>query len=98
VDLGLGLATFFGRNWARLLLMTGSVIAIVGAFVATAQGGPQPTLGAGLPAVALSILTLLALSSHRARDYATRNRARPPGLRPGAQASAPAASRPAAEG
>ena len=78
LDLGLGLATFYGRNWARLLLMLGSVLAIVTAFVATARGGPQPTLGAGLPEVALSILTLLALSSHRARDWATRDRARPP--------------------
>jgi len=78
LDLGLGLATFFGRNWARLLLLLDSVVAIVGAFVATARGGAQPTLGAGLPAVALSILTLLALTSHRARDYATRDRTRPP--------------------
>jgi len=78
LDLGLGLATFFGRNWARLLLLLDSVVAIVAAFVATARGGEQPTLGAGLPAVALSILTLLALTSHRARDYATRDRTRPP--------------------
>ena len=34
------------------------------------------TLGAGLPAVALGILVLLALTSHRSRDYATRAKAR----------------------
>jgi hypothetical protein len=75
LDVGLGLATFRGRNWARILLMLFSVVEIVGAFVAEASGGPRPTLGAGLPAVALGILVLLALTSHRSRDYATRGRA-----------------------
>ncbi len=74
VDLALGLATFFGRNWSRVVLMLASAAAIVVAFVATLQGGPEPTLGAGLPAIALSILVLLALTSHRARDYAIRGR------------------------
>ena len=78
VDVGLGLGTFFGRNWARVLLMLISVVAIAGAFVAAVTGGPRPTLGAGLPEVSLSILVLLALTSHRARDYATRPRAPPP--------------------
>jgi hypothetical protein len=75
LDLGLGLATFLGRDWARLALLLTSTAAILTAFVATARGGPTPTLGAGLPSVALSILTLLALTSHRARDYAQRGRA-----------------------
>jgi LssY-like putative type I secretion system component LssY len=75
LDVGLGLATFRGRNWARILLMLFSVVEIVGAFVAEAAGGPRPTLGAGLPAVALGILVLLALTSHRSRDYATRGKA-----------------------
>jgi hypothetical protein len=57
--------------------MLGSTIAIGIAFVATVQGGPEPTLGAGLPAVALSILALLALTSQRAREYATRGQAAP---------------------
>ena len=74
LDVGLGLATFFGRNWARLVLMLLSATAVVVAFVGTTSGGPPPTLGAGLPALALSILVLLALSSHRSRQYATRQR------------------------
>lgn len=77
VDIALGLAIFFGSNVARVVLMLESVVAIVIAFVATVDGGPEPTIGAGLPAIALSILALLALTSHRARDYATRDRAAP---------------------
>jgi hypothetical protein len=77
VDIALGLAVFFGSNVARLVLMLDSAVAIVIAFVATLGGGPEPTIGAGLPAIALSILALLALTSHRARDYATRDRAAP---------------------
>lgn len=69
-DLVLGGATYAGRNWARLVLMLSGVTAIVVAFVATTMGEPRPTLGAGLPALALSILALLALTSQRARDYA----------------------------
>ena len=76
MDLGLGTATLRGRNWARIVLMLFSVVQIVGAFVAQASGGPRLTLGAGLPAVALGILVLLALTSHRSRDYATRAKAR----------------------
>jgi hypothetical protein len=72
VDIGLGLATYFGRNWARVLLMLSCVSTILVAFVATAQGGPRPTLGSGLPVVSLGILVLLALTSSRARDFAAR--------------------------
>jgi hypothetical protein len=72
VDVGLGLATLHGRDWARVVLMLSCVGTIVGAFVAEASGGSRPTLGAGLPVVALGILVLFALTSHRARDYASR--------------------------
>ena len=75
MDVSLGTATFRGRNWARIVLMLFSVFQIVGAFAAQASGGPRLTLGAGLPAVALGILVLLALTSHRSRDYATRPKA-----------------------
>ena len=75
VDIGLGVATFRGRNWARILLMLSSAVQIIGAFAAQVSGGPRLTLGAGLPAVALGILVLLALTSHRSRDYAERRRA-----------------------
>lgn len=71
VDLGLGMATFHGRNWGRLLLMLDCSATILVAFVATREG-PLPTLGSGLPHVALGILVLLALTSPRARRYATR--------------------------
>lgn len=74
LDLGLGLATYFGRNWARVLLMLNSATTILVAFVATAGGGPRPTLGSGLPHVGLGILVLLALTSPGARQFATRRR------------------------
>jgi hypothetical protein len=73
-DMVLGAAAYVGRNWARLLLMLSCVSAIVLAFLATTMGEPRPTLGAGLPALALSILALLALTSQRARDYAAAGR------------------------
>ena len=74
LDLGLGTATFFGHNWARVLLMLSCATTIVVAFLATAQGGPRPTLGTDLPHVGLGILVLLALTSPAARQYATRRR------------------------
>ncbi|HLN79238.1 MAG TPA: LssY C-terminal domain-containing protein [Nocardioidaceae bacterium] len=72
LDIGLGLATYLGRNWARVLLMLSCAATIVVAFIATATGAPRPTLGTGLPHVALGILVLLALTSPGARQYATR--------------------------
>jgi hypothetical protein len=72
VDLVLGTATFRGRNWARLLLLLDCTVTVIVAFAAAAAG-PLPTLGSGLPHVALGILVLLALTSPRARRYATRS-------------------------
>ena len=74
-DIGLALAVMFGRNWARILLMLFSVVAVLIAFVSNANRSEVITL-ATLPTVATSILVLLALSSHRAREYATRSRRR----------------------
>jgi uncharacterized membrane protein len=74
-DLGLALAVLLGRNWARILLMLFSVVAVVTAFIDNAQHSELITLGT-LPTVAISILVLLALSSHRARNYAARQRRR----------------------
>jgi 4-hydroxybenzoate polyprenyltransferase len=71
-DIGLGLAVMFGRNWARILLMLSSVVAVITAFIGNANGSEIITLGT-LPTVGMSILVLLALSSHRAREYATRS-------------------------
>jgi hypothetical protein len=72
VDVGLGLATYYGHNWARVVLMLSCVTTVVIAFVATMRGGPRPTLGSGLPHVALGILVLLALTSPAARQFARR--------------------------
>jgi hypothetical protein len=72
-DVGLALAVMFRRNWARILLMLFSVVAVTTAFINNADRSEVVTLGA-LPTVAISILVLLALSSHRARDYAARGR------------------------
>ena len=74
LDIGLGVATYAGRNWARVLLMLSCASTILVAFVAAARGGPRPTLGSGLPHVGLGILLLLALTSPAAREYATRGR------------------------
>jgi hypothetical protein len=74
VDIGLALAVFFGRNWARILLMLSCVITTIGAFISNANGSEAVTLATSLPTVGLSIMVLLALSSHRAREYAARGR------------------------
>ncbi len=74
MDIGLGVATYRGRNWARVLLMLFAATTILGAFLLVAKGGPRPTLGSSLPHVALGILELLALTSPAARRYTTRRR------------------------
>ena len=76
LDIGLGLAVFFGRNWARILVMLTSVFAVLTAFISNADRSEVITLGT-LPTVSISILVLLALSSHRARDYALSRRHQP---------------------
>ena len=58
-----------GRNWARILQMLFSAGAIITAFISNANRSEVITL-ATLPTVAISILVLLALSGHRAREYA----------------------------
>lgn len=69
-DLVLAVATYRAHSWARLLLMLGSVVTIVQAFVHDLTVD-DATLHSGLAAVTLSILVLLALTSHRARDFST---------------------------
>jgi uncharacterized membrane protein YfcA len=71
-DIGLALAVMFRRNWARILLMLISVVAVTTAFIGNANRSEIITL-ATMPTVAISILVLLALSSHRAREYASRS-------------------------
>jgi hypothetical protein len=74
VDLVLGVAILRGSAWARLVLIVISGVTILGAMIADFSGADAPTLQAGLPAISLSILTLLALSSRRSREYAERRR------------------------
>ncbi len=72
IDIGLAIATFVGRNWARILLMLSAVLTTIVAFIGNTNGSQAVTLATSLPTVGLSIMVLLALSSHRAREYATR--------------------------
>ena len=74
VDLVLGVAILRGSAWARLVLIVISGVTILGAMIADFSGADAPTMQAGLPAISLSILTLLALSSRRSREYAERRR------------------------
>ncbi len=61
------------------------------AFIGNANGSEAVTLATSLPTVGLNIMLLLALSSHRARVYATRGRHIPKHIagRPYAQAAIP---------
>ncbi len=78
LDLWLARAVVRGSTGARVLLLLLSTVLILDTAVSNLSGGPRPTLGNGLPAVTLSILVMLALSSTRAREYAG---ARSPGDR-----------------
>jgi LssY C-terminus len=77
IDIGLAIAVFVGRNWARIVLMLSAVLTTIVAFIGNANGSEAITLATSLPTVGLSIMVLLALSSHRARQYATRGRPLP---------------------
>jgi hypothetical protein len=91
IDIGLAIAVFVGRNWARVLLMLVCVMTTTVAFIGNANGSEAVTLATSLPTVGLNIMVLLALSSHRARVYATRGRHIPKHVagRPYAQAAIP---------
>ena len=52
--------------------MLSCVVTTIGAFIGNANGSEAVTLATSLPTVGLSIMVLLALSSHRAREYAAR--------------------------
>jgi len=77
IDIGLALAVFAGRNWARILLMLSCVLTTTTAFIGNANRSESVTLATSLPTVGLSIMVLLALSSNRARQYAVRGRHTP---------------------
>jgi hypothetical protein len=77
VDVALAVFVLLGHNWARIWLMSVCVFTSVFAFVGNVRGDQAITLS-NLPTIGSSILVLLALSSHRARDFATRRRRRAP--------------------
>jgi hypothetical protein len=91
VDIGLAIAVFVGRNWARIVLMLSCVFTTTIAFIGNANGSEAVTLATSLPTVGINIMVLLALSSHRARAYAIRGRHIPKHIagRPYAQAAIP---------
>ncbi len=72
IDLGLALAVLAGRNWARLALMTACAVTVASYFLSSVGTDHQRVGLAELPTVGGSILVLLSLSSHRAREYAAR--------------------------
>jgi hypothetical protein len=72
VDLVLAWTVMRGRNWSRLLLMAIGALSTVVIVVQT-YGSRIPA--SQLPVTALTIFVLLALSSHRAREWATRHSA-----------------------
>jgi hypothetical protein len=63
---------FLGANWARVVVMTLSTVAIAAQAVTLAAGGASLTLRTTLTGLSLDVLLLLALSSDRARRYARR--------------------------
>ncbi|KAA1423889.1 hypothetical protein FE697_010060 [Mumia zhuanghuii] len=73
IDLGLAIGVLRGSNVARLVLMSVCVVATSTAFLTDVVGRAGITL-AGVMTVGVNILVVLALSSHRARAYATRER------------------------
>ena len=87
-EIGLAWKILLGRNWARLVAMGLSTVAIVAQAVNVLNGGPGITLQTNLPGLALDILLILALSSERSLDYARRARKVPKRIasRPGAVA------------
>ena len=64
-----------GANWSRLVMMSLAVVTTTLSFLGSVRGTEGVGIGE-LPTLGASILVLLALSSHRAREYATRDHAR----------------------
>jgi hypothetical protein len=72
VDIVLAVAVFLGHNWARVIAMVLSTVAIIVQAATLAGGGPGITLKTTLTGLALDILLVVALSSQGARIYARR--------------------------
>ncbi|MBB5640347.1 hypothetical protein [Cryobacterium roopkundense] len=71
-ELSLAVLVFRGRNWARVLAMALSGLAVIGQAAAVVEGGPRISLATNLTGLSLDVLLILALSSERARVYAKR--------------------------
>jgi len=72
IDVVLAWAVMRGRNWSRLLLMAIGALSTV---IIAVQTYGSRIEAAQLPVTALTIFVLLALSSHRAREWSTRRSA-----------------------
>ncbi len=75
IDLVLGVLTWLGLNWPRIVVMVISTISISSSFVTWWVGDQEITLQTTFVTLALDILVMLALSSRSARAYARRPRA-----------------------
>ncbi|GAA1636611.1 hypothetical protein [Microbacterium flavum] len=78
VDAALAFFIWLGWNWPRVVVMFGSVISVSSSFVAWWSSGQEFTVKAGLAAIAIDVLVLLALSSRSAAAYARRGEKPPP--------------------
>ncbi|MET0779951.1 MAG: hypothetical protein ABWY26_10945 [Microbacterium sp.] len=73
IDLILAFFILSGHNWARVIVMTFSALAITTSFVQWWAEGQEITITNTLLGLGLDILILLALSSRSAAAYARRN-------------------------
>jgi hypothetical protein len=74
LDLVLGVLTWLGLNWPRIVVMVISTISISTSFATWWVGDQEITLQTTFVTLALDILVMLALSSRSARAYARRPR------------------------
>ena len=70
LELFLAWRVFAGRNWARLIGMVLSLLAIITQAVTGATGGASISWETNLLGLSIDVLILLALSSERSREYA----------------------------
>ncbi|WP_076682339.1 hypothetical protein [Microbacterium sp. RU33B] len=76
IDAVMALLVYRGVNWARVLVMTVSVVSISSSFAAWWVQGERIHLDGTFLTLALDILVLLALSSRSAAAYARRKEKR----------------------
>ena len=79
VQVSVLLSLWWGRNWARLVVMVFAVVSISTAFTTWFLREQEITLRTSLLAVGLDVLILLALSSRSAAAYSRRRERRDAG-------------------